>query len=86
ALARLMKGRTTFVIAQRLTTLRQADRIVVLERGRIVDEGGHDELLARSRIYREIYELQFRPQEEERCRAWARAGAVSGLDGTGGER
>ncbi|HCW51786.1 MAG TPA: ABC transporter ATP-binding protein [Clostridiales bacterium] len=86
ALARLMKGRTTFVIAQRLTTLRQADRIVVLERGRIVDEGGHDELLARSRIYREIYELQFRPQEEERCRAWARAGAACGLDGTGGER
>jgi ATP-binding cassette subfamily B protein len=86
ALARLMKGRTTFVIAQRLTTLRQADRIVVLDKGRIVDEGGHDELLARSRIYREIYELQFRPQEEERRRVRARAGAACGLDGAGGER
>jgi len=74
ALARLMKGRTTFVIAQRLTTLKNADRIVVLDDGRIVDEGDHDTLLSRSRIYREIYELQFRPQEEE---AGARAAAAA---------
>lgn len=63
ALARLMEGRTTFVIAQRLTTLKHADRIVILDQGRIVDIGDHDELLGRSRIYREIYDLQFRPQE-----------------------
>ena len=68
ALARLMKGRTTFVIAQRLATLKNADRIVVLDEGRIADAGDHDALLRRSRIYREIYELQFRPQEEEEKR------------------
>ncbi len=65
ALGRLMKGRTTFVIAQRLATLKNAGRIVVLDDGRITDIGTHEDLLARSRIYREIYELQFRPQEEE---------------------
>ncbi len=64
ALRRLMVGRTTFVIAQRLATLKSADRIVVLEEGRIVDEGDHAALLSRSRIYREIYGLQFRPQED----------------------
>jgi len=68
ALARLMKGRTTFVIAQRLATLKNVDRIVVLDEGRIADAGDHDALLRRSRIYREIYELQFRPQEEEEKR------------------
>lgn len=68
ALARLMKGRTTFVIAQRLATLKNADRIVVLDDGRITDIGDHEVLLGRSRIYREIYELQFRPQEEEERR------------------
>jgi ATP-binding cassette subfamily B protein len=68
ALARLMKGRTTFVIAQRLATLKNADRIVVLDEGRVADAGDHDALLRRSRIYREIYELQFRPQEEEERR------------------
>ena len=68
ALARLMRGRTTFVIAQRLTTLKNADRIVVLEDGRIAELGDHAGLLARSRIYREIYEMQFRPQEEEERR------------------
>jgi len=65
ALARLMRGRTTFVIAQRLTTLKNADRILVLDEGRIVDEGDHGSLMRTSRIYREIYELQFRPQEDE---------------------
>ncbi len=68
ALARLMKDRTTFVIAQRLATLKNADRIVVLDEGRVADAGDHDALLRRSRIYREIYELQFRPQEEEERR------------------
>jgi len=76
ALARLMQGRTTFVIAQRLTTLKNADRIVILDEGRVVDEGDHETLLRRSRIYREIYELQFRPQEEEQRRR-ARAAARS---------
>jgi ABC-type multidrug transport system fused ATPase/permease subunit len=64
ALARLMRDRTTFVIAQRLATLKNADRIIVLDLGRIVDSGDHVGLLQRSRIYRDIYELQFRPQED----------------------
>lgn len=83
ALARLMRGRTTFVIAQRLTTLKNADRIVVLEDGRIAELGDHAGLLARSRIYREIYEMQFRPQEEEERRraTAARARPPSGGGG-----
>ena len=48
-----------FVIAHRLTTVRHADRIVVLEHGRITDSGSHDDLLARLGTYRKLYELQF---------------------------
>ena len=65
AIADLIKGRTTFVIAQRLSTVKAADLILVLEHGRIVQRGTHDELLRDSKgIYRSIYELQLRPQEE----------------------
>lgn len=64
ALAVLMKGRTTFVIAQRLSTIKNADQILVLERGRIVERGTHKELLENSTIYRHIYDLQLRDQEE----------------------
>ncbi len=63
ALANLMKGRTTFVIAQRLSTVRQADLIVVLDQGRIVQQGTNDELLAEPGLYRQIYDLQLRDQE-----------------------
>lgn len=59
ALERLMKGRTTFVIAHRLSTVHNADRIVVLEQGRIVQQGSHPELVARSGLYRDLYERQF---------------------------
>lgn len=65
AYAHLMKGRTTFIIAHRLTTVRQADLILVLENGQIADRGTHDELMANSPRYREIYERQLRPQEGE---------------------
>ncbi|GIV78327.1 MAG: ABC transporter ATP-binding protein [Litorilinea sp.] len=64
ALAVLMEGRTTFVIAQRLLTLKNADQILVLNHGRIVERGTHQELLARRGLYREIYDLQLKDQEE----------------------
>ncbi len=63
ALSHLMQGRTTFVIAQRLSTIRQADMILVMDRGRIVQRGTHAELLAQEGLYREIYDLQLRDQE-----------------------
>jgi ATP-binding cassette subfamily B multidrug efflux pump len=58
ALAGLMKGRTSFVIAQRISTVLNADKILVLDDGRIAAQGTHSELLASSPIYREIYESQ----------------------------
>lgn len=64
ALNRLMQGRTTFVIAQRLITLKHADEIMVLEQGRIVERGTHEELIAHGGIYRRIYDLQLKPHEE----------------------
>jgi ATP-binding cassette, subfamily B, bacterial MsbA len=60
ALENLMKGRTTFVIAHRLSTIKYADRIVVLVSGKIVEEGTHDELLAKSGEYKKLYDMQFR--------------------------
>ena len=64
ALNNLMEGRTTLVIAHRLSTVRNADKIVVLDRGAIVEVGSHEQLLARRGIYRKLYDLQF--LEEER--------------------
>jgi ATP-binding cassette subfamily B protein len=64
SMTRVMEGRTTFVIAQRLRTVKMADEIIVLQDGRIVERGKHDELLARDGIYREIYDLELRDQEE----------------------
>ena len=59
ALERLMRGRTSLVIAHRLATVLKADRIVVLDGGRIVDQGRHDELLRRGGLYSRLAELQF---------------------------
>ena len=58
ALQRLMHGRTTFVIAHRFSTIVNADRILVLEEGKITEAGTHEELLERSATYRHLYELQ----------------------------
>jgi len=63
ALEKLMKGRTTFVIAHRLSTVRFADRILVLDKGNIVEEGNHDELLKKDGLYKKLYDLQFRDDE-----------------------
>ena len=64
ALATLMEGRTTFVIAQRLRTVMRADEILVLDRGEIVQRGTHAELLDEEGLYRSIYDLELRDQEE----------------------
>lgn len=64
AMVAVMKGRTTFVIAHRLSTVQNADHIIVLDRGRIVEQGTHEQLDAIGGIYHEILELQLRPQEE----------------------
>ena len=53
-----MKGRTTFVIAHRLATVRRADLILVMENGRIVERGKHEELLAQGGLYKTIHDLQ----------------------------
>jgi subfamily B ATP-binding cassette protein MsbA len=63
ALETLMQGRTTFVIAHRLSTVRRADRIIVLDAGRIVEEGTHEELLAVGGLYFRLHEIQFREQQ-----------------------
>ena len=73
AMERLMRGRTTLVIAHRLSTVTSADCIVVLEAGRIVESGSHRELMARNGVYRRLHELQFQ--------ASARAGDSAELAG-----
>jgi ABC-type multidrug transport system fused ATPase/permease subunit len=59
ALARLLAGRTAIVIAHRLSTVRNAQRIYVIDGGQIVEQGSHDELVARGGLYRDLYERQF---------------------------
>ncbi len=60
ALTRLGQGRTTLVIAHRLATVREADKIVVLDRGRVIEEGRHDQLLEKGGLYADLYRLQFK--------------------------
>ena len=64
ALDTLMKGRTTFIIAHRLATVRHVDRIAVFEQGQLVDVGSHDELLESSELYSRLAELQFQLAEK----------------------
>jgi ATP-binding cassette subfamily B protein len=58
-MARLRQGRTSFVIAHRLSTIRNADTIVVMDGGKIVEQGNHEDLLARHGFYANLYESQF---------------------------
>ncbi len=87
ALEHLMEGRTSFIITQRLSSIRHADEIVVLDRGEIAQRGTHEELLERPGIYREIYELQSKGQDElseeifERARERARASVQERIGG-----
>jgi subfamily B ATP-binding cassette protein MsbA len=69
ALQNLMSGRTVFVIAHRLSTVRRANRIVVLENGTISDIGAHEELMEKLGTYRRLYELQFAAADAPRAAA-----------------
>ncbi|MCH7712843.1 MAG: ABC transporter ATP-binding protein [Chloroflexi bacterium] len=64
AMTEVIKGRTTFIIAHRLSSVQQADMILVMKDGEIVEQGNHDQLMAAGGAYKDIYELQLRPQEE----------------------
>ena len=64
ALTRLRAGRTTLVIAHRLSTVREADKIVVMDKGRVVEQGRHDDLVARDGLYAQLYRLQFKEAQQ----------------------
>ncbi len=70
ALARLLQGRTAFVIAHRLSTVVHADRIFVVDRGRIVEQGRHAELLAKGGLYAQLYRRGFQETEQEEVSPW----------------
>ncbi|HEY58266.1 MAG TPA: ABC transporter ATP-binding protein [Anaerolineae bacterium] len=70
ALARLLQGRTSFVIAHRLSTVTHADRIFVVDRGRIVEQGRHAELLAQGGLYTQLYRRGFQEMDEEEVSLW----------------
>jgi ABC-type multidrug transport system fused ATPase/permease subunit len=78
ALERLMKGRTVITIAHRLSTIRNSDKIVVLKGGVVAEEGTHDELMAKSGVYAELYHIQF---DKPPAEAAAAASASASTDG-----
>jgi len=65
AIENLLKDRTAIIIAHRLTTILNADRIIVIGNGEIVDQGKHDELLSRCELYKKLYELEFATNDTE---------------------
>jgi len=71
ALDRLMVGRTTFMVAHRLSTIRNADKILVLHKGELVEHGTHDELLAAGGLYRQLHDMQTRRVERKIASAFA---------------
>ncbi|TGU54233.1 ABC transporter ATP-binding protein, partial [Mesorhizobium sp. M00.F.Ca.ET.186.01.1.1] len=64
AMAGLMEGRTSFVIAHRLSTIRDADMILVMNKGTVIEQGNHEELLARGGFYADLYNSQFSQDSE----------------------
>jgi ABC-type multidrug transport system fused ATPase/permease subunit len=72
AVEEAMKDRTSFIIAQRLSTIKNADKIMVLDNGEIVEFGRHEELMARSTVYRRIYETQFLEKVPEKMEVGAK--------------
>ncbi|MGH2610218.1 MAG: ABC transporter ATP-binding protein, partial [Tepidiformaceae bacterium] len=87
ALNELMTGRTTFVIAQRLRTVMRADEIVVLQDGRVVQRGRHSELLEQEGLYRTIFDLELRDQEENLARVLeANRAALAAAEGANGRK
>ncbi|MCW4050754.1 MAG: ATP-binding cassette domain-containing protein, partial [Candidatus Bathyarchaeota archaeon] len=66
ALDMVLKNRTSIIIAHRLSTVRNADKIVVLSEGRIVESGTHDELVENEGLYKHLYEMQFKYETEEK--------------------
>ncbi|NCW90267.1 MAG: ATP-binding cassette domain-containing protein, partial [Rhodocyclales bacterium] len=74
ALDNLVQGRTTIAIAHRLSTLRKADRLIVLDRGQIIEEGSHDELMIKNGTYRRMVETQARQEAEDKASAMSAFG------------
>ena len=90
ALEEVMKGRTTIAITHRISAVRKADLVLVMEGGRIVERGTHDELMALNGLYREIYRIQLEMEGDLADRTWAGDGsdgtwAGDGSDGQGRE-
>jgi ABC-type multidrug transport system fused ATPase/permease subunit len=74
ALAALMKGRTSFVVAHKLSTIQSADVILVIEAGRVAEQGAHDELLERSELYRQLCRTEYRPASSSEAAERTEAG------------
>ncbi len=66
ALDRLMIGRTTFIVAHRLSTIRNADKIITLEHGRLIEQGTHEELLQQEGLYKHLYQVQIAGHKNRR--------------------
>ena len=81
ALAELMKGRTTFIIAHRLANLKRAHQILVLQEGEIIQRGTHTDLVAQAGLYQDIYEMQLRSQEEALEATQHVSNGVNGVNG-----